>query len=128
MLRANLGPLLYEVYRIYETSPANEYQLIAFPFNEKHAVRCETLLLEAFGSSPQRETQIRSPGSYVFLRDGKLIGFARLQPSAKDPVGATWGMISSVVVSPQRMGVGRKLMEAMETEALSQGYVYSCIW
>jgi hypothetical protein len=62
------------------------------------------------------------------LQGEDVVGFARLQPSAKDPVGATWGMISSVVTQPRQTGIGKELMRAMEYEALAQGYVYACIW
>jgi len=143
LLRANLGSLLANAWLALPSAyhPEEEdgqsknhtYQLIAYPFEEDIAEQCEKLLNEAFKKVPlaQRKQQIRSTGSYALLRDDsgtEVFGYARLQPSAKDPVGATWGMISSVIVSKKGCGLGKELMTLMEAEALSQGFRYSCVW
>jgi len=145
-VKSNVGSLFYghllhlglirDAEESSKTNAAGECALHAYPFpgGEPVAILCERMLVEAFGPGPHRGNQVRSDGSFALIRDSGLglkhdvVGFARLQPSAKDPKGATWGMISSLLVRPKGCGLGRTLLSLMEAEALRQGFTYSCVW
>ena len=77
------------------------------------------------------DEQLKGDAPYALVDElGFVVGFARLNASAKDPRGASWALISALVIDPaaRNTGLGSLFIRLLEDQAKQLGYRYSCVW